>query len=287
MQAPNYFLQPLIQLTAEQMTDFPQVLSGDSFAIFDPQNHFAEEGGVKMNLSAVPQDHQRSLNMEWFRSSSPDYGEAFVGTVIRLPLRASTSEISGKIVRPVEVLKLLEEFISGELDIALLFLNHLQSIEIYTITEGDQTPQLVASTIVSQNVEIASYPKTWIRNIKTTMRDSATQFQEWRLLHSTFDRSECASLISVPLESDAQPHMDKEKLTPEVALAIPLPISDSANGRLFTYLPLPLPTGYPCHIHGLFALDQSRQNLRNSHETGLVPGSSDRYGSYQRRLHFT
>ena len=40
------------------------------------------------------------------------------------------------------------------------------------------------------------------------------------------------------------------------------------GGRLFTFLPLPLKTGFPAHVHALFALTQSRQNLHNSGETG-------------------
>ncbi|KAK0502390.1 hypothetical protein EDD18DRAFT_1048553, partial [Armillaria luteobubalina] len=47
------------------------------------------------------------------------------------------------------------------------------------------------------------------------------------------------------------------------------------SGRLFTYLPLPIRTGFPCHVHGLFALTQSRQNLTNKTEIGIVRGSDD------------
>ncbi|KAF8804890.1 hypothetical protein BYT27DRAFT_7013500, partial [Phlegmacium glaucopus] len=32
----------------------------------------------------------------------------------------------------------------------------------------------------------------------------------------------------------------------------------------------PLETGFPVHVHALFALTQSRQHLRNSGETGIV-----------------
>ncbi|KAA1478276.1 hypothetical protein DENSPDRAFT_741097, partial [Dentipellis sp. KUC8613] len=43
-------------------------------------------------------------------------------------------------------------------------------------------------------------------------------------------------------------------------------------GLLFTYLPLPLKTGLPAHIHALFALTPDRQHLRNAEEIGLAEG---------------
>ncbi|EEB88370.1 hypothetical protein MPER_13829, partial [Moniliophthora perniciosa FA553] len=50
-----------------------------------------------------------------------------------------------------------------------------------------------------------------------------------------------------------------------LALAIPTTGKFSA-GRLFTFIPLPLSTGFPVHVHGLFALTPSRQHLRNNSE---------------------
>ena len=68
-------------------------------------------------------------------------------------------------------------------------------------------------------------------------------------------------------------------MIPDVSLAIPLSIATQAEtgGRLFTFLPLPLKTGFPTHIHAPFALTQSRQYLRNSGEAGIVSQADDQY----------
>ena len=73
--------------------------------------------------------------------------------------------------------------------------------------------------------------------------------------------------------------MEREKLTATVALAIQtdiLPGGHSAPGRLFTHLPLPSGTNYPCNIHAPFALTVDRQALRNENEK-FVKGSDDQY----------
>ncbi|PIL32619.1 hypothetical protein GSI_05323 [Ganoderma sinense ZZ0214-1] len=61
--------------------------------------------------------------------------------------------------------------------------------------------------------------------------------------------------------------VEREKLRSDVALALPINTSHNIQGRLFTFLPLPLTTNFPCHIHGIFSLTDSRQNLRNPSET--------------------
>ncbi|KAI0311764.1 hypothetical protein OF83DRAFT_1068263, partial [Amylostereum chailletii] len=54
-------------------------------------------------------------------------------------------------------------------------------------------------------------------------------------------------------------------MTPQVGLAAPLD-GPSDSGRLFTFLPLPISTGYPCSINGTFALTVDRQHLLNPEE---------------------
>jgi sacsin len=100
----------------------------------------------------------------------------------------------------------------------------------------------------------------------------------WRITHSYFPQADSTSLLSLRLGEDPRPILSKHKLLSEMAIAIPLSIlhKEENAGRLFTYLPLPLKTGFPGHVHGLFALTQSRQNLNNGGEIGIVRGSEDR-----------
>ena len=80
--------------------------------------------------------------------------------------------------------------------------------------------------------------------------------------------------------------MEEEKLTATVALAIQTGVSSEGRhdpGRLFTYLPLPSDTNYPCNIHAPFALTVDRQTLRNEKE-GVHKGSDDQYVISNRTL---
>ena len=80
--------------------------------------------------------------------------------------------------------------------------------------------------------------------------------------------------------------MEAEKLTATVALAMQTGVLPDAPGRLFTYLPLPSGTDYPCNIHAPFALTLDRQTLRNEKEVGLVKGSDDQYVFLTRTLNW-
>ena len=72
--------------------------------------------------------------------------------------------------------------------------------------------------------------------------------------------------------------LSEDKLNPTVDLAVSNEFSTlTEEGRLFTFLPLPLKTSFPIHINCVFSLTQSRQNLRNAGEVGIVSDSEDRY----------
>jgi hypothetical protein len=108
----------------------------------------------------------------------------------------------------------------------------------------------------------------------TSIDTSSSTSRSWRIFEATYPDSEAADLVSNRLGYDVGPVLRQEKLLPKVGIAMPLLHQPTAahSGRLYTYLPLPLSTGFPCHVHGLFALTPDRQHLRNGEETGVVEG---------------
>jgi hypothetical protein len=114
--------------------------------------------------------------------------------------------------------------------------------------------------------------------VVTTMISGSPTSEEWRIQHTLFPQSDVVSCLSKRVGCNPSGALSAHKLWPNVDIAIPLSIitKDEDSGRLYTYLPLPLPTGFPAHINSLFALTQSRQHLRNHEEKGLVRGSTDR-----------
>jgi hypothetical protein len=103
---------------------------------------------------------------------------------------------------------------------------------------------------------------------------------EYLILSTTSPAAKAASLISFRIGRDARSVLEKHKLEPRIGLALPIGGSSPVDvrlGRLFTFLPLPISTLLPVHVNALFALTQSRQNLVNRGEIGVVKGSEDRF----------
>ena len=182
-------------------------------------------------------------------------------------------------VDPTEVRELLEEFVRKEIDISLLFLKNVSSIEVHEIDECGKGICLAKANIIRDREDSLDVDDESHRTHRSTVIvDTPTVGpveKTWRILQSSFPQSQAIVHL---LEYDSISILSRHKLLPEVSIAMPLSILTEAEigGRLFTYLPLPLRTGFPGHVHGLFALTQSRQNLRNSGEIGIARGSDDR-----------
>ncbi|KAF9446298.1 hypothetical protein P691DRAFT_733572 [Macrolepiota fuliginosa MF-IS2] len=262
------------------ITDTPHILSGQSLAILDPKHEFAEVsgvriGGVKLNVQEHFQKYADHLTA--FDSLLPysDRGSYFDGAIFRLPLRTTPSQISTKIISPDEISDLLRDFAMEELDISLLFLRSVSSIEIYEISADGEKIEVARATIDRAPME--KYAQYEIRKatIQTFIADSS-EGREWRIIHALFPEDGAVEALSRRLGGDPTATLSQHKLSPTVDLAIPLDPSDSTRiGRLFTFLPLPLLTEFPIHINALFSLTQSRQNLRNGGEVGIVKNSAD------------
>src|SRR5690348_13480021 len=107
--------------------------------MMDPSQELLEDGGVKLDIQGELQkdpdrlsDHLATFDPFLPRS---EWGKTpFAGTVFRLPLRTGGSQLSDKPVSADEISDLLKSFAKEELDISLLFLRNITSIEIYEIS---------------------------------------------------------------------------------------------------------------------------------------------------------
>ncbi|KAI0071115.1 hypothetical protein K474DRAFT_669456 [Panus rudis PR-1116 ss-1] len=262
------------------ITDTPQILSGDSLAVLDPHQYYFSDGGQKINICENHDRFADQLAAFNLNAISPDFcpGTFFDGTIVRLPLRrdASLSEISTKVLVPSEIKDLLEEFAREEIGIAMLFLAHISTIEIMEVDE--RGTHLIARATVSREPVLATdavFAQATCSVVVEYGTDSTQDVQNWVLTHAQFAEDDCAKELSRRLNRDAMPGLEREKLNAAVSLATTSPLEARTDGRLFTYLPLPLTTNFPTHVHALFALTQARQNLRNASERGIVPGTAD------------
>jgi hypothetical protein len=170
--------------------------------------------------------------------------------------------------------ELLLDFVHEELKVVLLFLKHVSSVELRVVDD--------AETITVAHVEVereTSASQDFNKCHIVTSRHGEEERQSWIVHHHSADLEEISEIMSKRLQSDVRTTLIEKKLQPRVSLAFPMPNhnSDTAiSGRLFTFLPLPIYTGFPCHLHGLFALTPDRQHLVNAEETGLPEGSPHR-----------
>jgi hypothetical protein len=204
---------------------------------------------------------------------------SFQNTVIRLPLRtdagAAKSRIKKDPVEPSKIRQLFDDFVGEEIDIVLLFLMHISSIEIHEVHDQKVPVCLAKAELVKSApdpIDMSNAKASTNQcSVNVTIETSGCTSQSWRVFHASYSHSEAAKLISDRPGYDASLKLQEQKLLPNVGIAMPLS-SPAICGRLYTYLPLPLSTGFPCHIHGLFALTKDRQHLRNCEETGVVEG---------------
>ena len=108
--------------------------------------------------------------------------------------------------------------------------------------------------------------------------EACVEDEEWLVVHQSFVKNEVLQLLSTRAGSPCEKVLKKHKLSADVGLAFLLNSARSIKpdiGQLFTFLRLPIETGFPAHIHSPFSLTPSRQNLRPHGENGIVPGSDD------------
>ncbi len=252
--------------------------------IFDPHRWAFEHGGWKQSQEGVATQHPDQLEPFKLLLGDESYAD-FPGTIVSLALRgmSSDSRISSKGVSPDEIRDLLVEFVKQELDIAMLFLSHLTSVEVKEIGVDGQEQTLASATAISRPPQVLQMPDPSMgftlssRAITAASNVTSNVVSDWLIARASFSKEQFVDLLCESLGASREwvaREVEREKLRSDVALAFPTNASHTMCGRLFTYLPLPLTTGFPCHIHAVFSLTDSRQNLRNPSET-IMPQTAD------------
>jgi hypothetical protein len=279
-----------------QITDTPQILSGDKLLILDPHESTDSKelhGGVEIDFKNEREKY--SSHFDAFAAVIPHRSpNLFDGTAIRLPLRlesqAQISKIKNTATDISDIRQMFKEFAAKELAEALLFLRHISSIKLSEVGDGNKERTLAHAWIENadalaplraQNRGMQQDPSHLEMTIHVKIGGKATA-RRWLVWHfvenSTVVEETLANRLRRPT-NDIRTHFVVEKLLPHVALAVPLvarstrskspSVATTVAGRLFTLLPLPIDTGFPLHLHGVLALTSSRQNLRNSHDVAV------------------
>ncbi len=196
--------------------------------------------------------------------------------MIRCPLRTHPGRISEDVVQSDMITDLFREFIDKEMDIILLFLKNIKCIEIYEVTPTGLSTLFARTSIDrSESKPIETYSSVFSATVELC-KNSVTDRAKWQIIQTNRPRTEATNLLMQQPGYNASNligSLQVAKFTPEIRIAVNL--DHPAHGRLFTYLPLPISTGFPFHIHGLFGIDASRRYLRRPDDIGLQSGSRD------------
>ncbi|KAI0308425.1 hypothetical protein OF83DRAFT_261596, partial [Amylostereum chailletii] len=247
------------------LTDTPEILSRSHLAIFDPLAIFHAAGGIRHNF--VETQQSLSNHLQPYASVSPQaLNGPFNGTAIRLPLRTHDSErLHAKAISADEIKQIMLDFIHGELGIVMLFLRSVSSIVLKDISATGDITILAAARLDRSPEVVLENSTTHKATIIVCVPGVKTTVQTWRVVETLDSVTDYTQLLDEKLGYRTSGILAREKMTPRVGLAAPLDgLSD--GGRLFTFLPLPISTGYPCCINGTFALTVDRQHLLNPEE---------------------
>ena len=210
------------------------------------------------------------------------------GTLFRFPFRREPSELSATLYSAEKMDTLFESF-KADAPLILLFLQHLESIELYVKEESESSPRRIFQVKVAEKslqtvrakrkefrekitpgkVMPASITVTYPITIETVNFDSpwtCSTYQHSFLVTNYF----CGG----PVSSTFKRLMADKDLSylPTVGVAMALPTSPklqtpSIKGHVFCFLPLPVQktslTGLPVHVNGFFALSQNRRYIKS------------------------
>ena len=200
----------------------------------------------------------------------------------------------------------LFESFEADAHLVLLFLQHLESIELYVREELQASPRRTFQVrVAAKDLELVrskrkeflgkirpgelmphsvavTYPVT-IETIKSGTSHETNLVQQYSFLVTNYF---CGGKVSSNFK---RLMTDKElNFLPIVGVAMPLPNNPEIQtpdikGHVFCFLPLPVPmrslTGLPVHINGFFALSQNRRYIKSPNA-----GKEDRERMVWRKL---
>eukprot|EP00057_Strongylocentrotus_purpuratus_P028463 XP_011682937.1 PREDICTED: sacsin-like [Strongylocentrotus purpuratus] len=258
-----------------QLTDCPSFISkGERLCMFDPL--------LKYIPGATSTKPGRQIRVNGsVRSSYPDTFQCYLEdiladgeqdyTVFRFPLREEASTLSENVWRPKEIRKLLQDFENAAFE-SLLFLKNITKISISELTSSGvigSTRAIKAEITPTECAKKNDFLRK-VQDISSAEQDGGTWQTEpaeviYQMKLRRKGRDEDWVICQQVGSADTAEVniMRKYKLLPVGALAACLTDKRvGLKGRAFCFLPLPIATGLPVHVHGHFVLDyESRRHL--------------------------
>ena len=260
-------------------TDLPTILSGNILAFLEPcEEVWPRKSGRKFTLLECHTKHTDSLAPYDGICGFSAGMDSFSGTLFRFPLRDKSSKLSDNCYT-IEKLRALTSALKSDAKILLLFLQSVDTIEVYEIQENGSHEQVFCVAIQDSDREgIHQQRQYFITKLKHAHEKQPYRISEQEILELDFHVQvtigpESTSSISHWLVTNLIGctvecvHAAAFKLCniPWVGVAMELtehPCHE--NGRVFCFLPLPADASsrLPVHLNGTFGVSSSRRALK-------------------------
>ena len=212
---------------------------------------------------------------------------SYKGTLFRFPLRTKPSKLSKTLYSAEKVNDLFNGFIA-DAHLVLLFMQHLESIELYAREELESKPRRTFQVRIAE--ESLKLVREKRKEFQETVPSGPLLFHSVHVTypitieavqyHQGVEAGKCSHSFLVTnyvcggkLSSEFQALVVDPSLSylPLVSVAMTLPSSPQdpvpeIQGHVFCVLPLSVPksslTGLPVHVNGFFALTQNRGHIK-------------------------
>ncbi|XP_074873858.1 sacsin-like [Carettochelys insculpta] len=277
--------------TVYHVTDVPSVLSGSNLLIFDPnvthlRKHIPNPAcpGIRLDLRRRPAT--LSTFAEQFRPYQGLFGFQtqepfdFPGTLFRLPFRTEEEARESRITQAAFGIDRVERLQSGFRDfchVLLLFLRGVREVSLKRLP--NQAPSLEATQSLAllrreqvKSLEDAGDSRPGQASIEQLLVqwESDITISHYLVL-TCLGTGESLDLFQQGMHDGTRPS------APSAGVALPLapttpgkwaPHLDGFEGCVFCFLPLPIASGLPMHLHGAFAVLSNRKGLWDSTAKG-------------------
>ena len=273
--------------------DLPSIVSGSTVGMIDPHEKYFSDGTNRRTGYSWLMKEDRNLMITIPDQFSPYEGVfgisddvfskgSFNGTLFRFPLRKVASELSPTLYSDEKVCTLFDSFAS-DAHLVLLFLKHLESIELYVREESDVEPKRTFQVRISEeSLYLARNKRMEFRSRVSTgklMPDpvEVTYPITIETIHYSHGEESCVKRDSylitnyfcgedISLEFKVLASDESLSYLPVVGVAMATSGQRQSLGHLFCFLPLPVQktslTGLPVHVNGFFALSQNRRHIK-------------------------
>ncbi|KAI8346951.1 hypothetical protein B0O80DRAFT_221440 [Mortierella sp. GBAus27b] len=289
------------------MTDCPSFISGDQFMVIEPHerifngvNSTFTEGAVRGNFV------DNTVGLELFPDQLKtfavlediDFTKPYPGTIFRFPLRtneqAQESRLSKNAYPAEKVLEMLAK-LKNEALRGILFLKHIERIEIYEIKEGQRQPSKIFQIEIVNAKEVRKERKHLLANLKphvypdpSSSRDAILEYsvrpifkltqEDGTVTEETWHITTMVGNVLTAHEYMAEETggvLSNHKLIPWVGIGAPAePGTKIDSSRLFCFLPIGIQLPFPVHVNGHFAVKQSRREIWTNQDKDFSSDSS-------------